>query len=383
MEDLGQKMTVPPYTNRGVQNTEETHLTSTVDWFQGTFVLEKNVQEIIYILGFDNRHVFMPSGGKFGYKNSVRFGNITILYNGTEKMGVHVEMTGQGCRTFEKHSELDWRELFLRFEVHPQAKIKMTRIDLAIDDFKGYFKIPNLRKYLLNSQVTSLFRMAKNISNIVIKTGEEKGHTLYFGRPTSEIQVRFYEKNIEQEMKGNTVPEHAQIWNRTEIQARDGRAEAFAYLIAHNTFDLGYIITGTLKNYISFRREGYVKGKKSNDTNKSRWDIAPFWLKFLGDCEKLKLTMKVKDETIERKHKWVNHSVKKSLAMLAVAFQEDSSEMINQLIEEGHAMFTEYDYETIQTFRDKGMNFQEYQDQINGKTKKPLFNEEKGQLVTN
>lgn len=372
MEDLRQKMTVPPYTNRGVQNTRESDLVSTVDWFQGTFTIEKNIQEIIYILGFDNRHVFMPSGGKYGYKNSVRFENITILYNGSEKMGVHVEMTGQGCRTFEKYSELNWQDLFLRFEVHPQAKIKMTRLDLAIDDFIGYFKIKNLRRDLLNSEVTSRFRLAKNISNIVIKTGEEKGHTLYFGRPTSEIQVRFYEKNIEQEMKGNSVPTNCHIWNRTEIQARDSRAEAFAYLIAHNTFDLGYIITGTLKNYITFRRKGYVNGKKSDDQNKSRWDVSHFWTKFLGDCEKLKLTMKAAENTIEKKHKWVDHSVKKTIAMLVYAFPDDHEEMINHLITEGHDMFKETDWTMIEDFKEKNLSYSEYLEITKGTQKNPF-----------
>lgn len=355
---------VPPYTNRGVQNTEREGLTACVDWFSCTFVEEKNVDEIIRILGFTGTEFQKSASGRYGYKKAVFFDHISVLYDGQTNMGVHVEMSGQGCRTFEKYSNLNWQELFLRFEVHDVAKVNVTRIDLAIDDFQGYFKIPTLIKYLKKGHVTSLFRIAKHIENIVIATGQDKGHTLYFGRPTSDIQVRFYEKNIEQEMKGTIVPEHAQIWNRTEIQARDERAEAFVYLIARNTFDLGKIVTGTLKNYITFRRSNYVNGKLSKDLNKSRWDTAKFWLNFLGKVEKLKLTMKPVPVTIERKYKWVNHSVKKTLAMLAFAFPEDYEDMIYTFIDEGHSKFEDKDWDVIYDFKHKNLNLEEFKEKM-------------------
>lgn len=351
---------VPPYTNRGVQNTGQDHLIASVDWFSCTFNVENSVLEIIRILGLDPA-LFRPLvNGSHGYKKALFFNNVKILYDGNDNMGVHVEMSGKGCRTFEKYSNLSWIDLFLRFQVHYVAKCKITRLDLAVDDFKGYFKIPNLIKYLKKGHVTSKFKMAKQISNIVIKTGEEIGYTLYFGRPTSDIQIRFYEKNIEQEMKGNIVPDSAQIWNRTEIQARDDRAHVLADYIASGTMPLGNIICGTLKNYITFRRAYYKDGKKTTDSNVSRWDTARFWDSFLGNVNPLSLTLRPSEVSIEKKYKWIDTDVKKTLAMLTIAFPNDTDALINYFIESGMEKIEQTDWDVIDQFRDKELSFDEY-----------------------
>ena len=354
-------MNVPPYTNRGAQNTSETGLTSCVDWFSCTFHEEDSVRDIIRILGFQgNEFEFknMPRGN-YGYNNIVNFNGIKIMYNGREGMGIHVEMSGAACRVFEKYSNLEWVDLFRRVTKHERVYANITRLDLAIDDTKGYFRIPTLIKYLKAGHVTSLFKSVKRISNIMIKTGEEKGYTLYFGRPDSRIQVRFYEKNIEQVMKGKEIPEDCTIWNRTEIQARDERAHAFATLLATTNLNLGQIVAGTLRNYISFRRAGYVKGKQSLDSNKSRWDLAPFWIKFLGDAEKVKLTTKPIPASIERKYTWVDKSVKKTLAMLAFAFPEDSDYMLKNFIQEGYEKIEDEDWDLIKEFRGNNKSLDE------------------------
>jgi len=298
------------------------------------------------------------------YKKALYFNNIKIMYDGNENMGIHVEMSGSGCRTFEKKSNLSWRDLFIRFKVHYVAMCKITRLDIAVDDFHGYFKIPKLISHLKKGHVTSKFKMSRQISNIIIKTGEEIGFTLYFGRPTSDIQIRFYEKNIEQEMKGNIVPESANIWNRTEIQARDMRAQILTEYIADGEKPLGEIVTGTLKNYINFRHAYFKNGKKTTDENKSRWDSAPFWLDFLGDVEKLKLTLRPPDISIEKKFKWIDYGVKKTIAMLAVAFPNDTQDLINHFIETGMDKFEDDDWDTINQFRDKELTFEEYLEKI-------------------
>lgn len=375
----------PPYTNRGAQNTLDTHLTACVDWFSCTFHEVNSLYEVIRILGLQGNETDFKDlpRGNYGYKSISVYQGIKIMYNGAANMGIHVEMSGSACRTFEKYSNLEWKDLFWRVTqknnfdpkiIYPHEGYSkenitsdnfsfvanITRLDLALDDYRGYFKIPNLIKYLRNGQVTSLFRIAKRINNIVIATGEEIGYTLYFGKPTSRIQVRFYEKNIEQQMKGKEIPEGAEIWNRTEIQARDERAHAFAELIATTNIPMGMIICGTLKNYIAFRRKGYVNGKKSNDTNKSRWDLADFWIKFLSDAEKVRLTTKPLPVTIERKYSWIDKAVTKTLAMLSFAFPEDSSYMIENFVKEGYEKIEDADWDLIDDFKKKKVSLDDF-----------------------
>lgn len=362
---------LPPYSNRGVENTEGERLVSSVDWLSCTFHVEEDPQEVIRILGMFPGD-FKPLGkGANGYKNCLFFNQIKVLYNGNEGMGVHVEMSGQGCRTFEKNSNLTWRDLFLRFRVHYVAKCKITRIDIAVDDFKGYFKIPELIKQVKRGSVTSKFKMARQISNIIIKTGEELGYTLYFGRPTSDIQIRFYEKNIEQEMKGNIVPEKAQIWNRTEIQARGDRAQVITEFIADGSQTLGNLVTGILRNYINFRRPYRINGKKTTDSNKSRWDSEKWWLSFLGNVQKVELTMRPDEVSIEKKYKWVDHGVKKTLAMLAISFNNDVDQMITHLIQSGMDKLDDDDWAIIDEFKQKELSFDEYLEKL-AKIKKEL-----------
>lgn len=354
-------MNVPPYTNRGVQNTEQQGLTSCVDWFSCTFHENDSVRDIIRILGFQGHEYEFKDlpRGSYGYNNITTFNGIKIMYNGREGMGIHVEMSGSACRMFEKYSNLEWVDLFRRVTQYDNVQANITRLDIAIDDFKGYFKIPTLIKYLKKGFVTSRFKIAKRINNILIKTGEEIGHTLYFGRPDSDIQIRFYEKNVEMAMKGKEIPEGCTIWNRTEVQARDDRAQNIAILLATSNIPLGKLIAGTLRNYISFKRAGYVNGKKSNDTNKSRWDHAAFWLNFLNHAEKVKLTTKPLPVSIERKYQWIDKSVTKTIAMLAMAFPEDAKYMIDSFINDGYEKIEDDEWDLIEEFRGTGKTLDE------------------------
>nr|WP_304413200.1 replication initiation factor domain-containing protein [Anoxybacillus sp. KU2-6(11)] len=83
---------------------------------------------------------------------------------------------------------------------------------------------------------------------MVIEGGETIGHTLYFGSPSSDIQIRFYEKkkNVQMELD-------IDVWNRTEVQLRDLRAYVVAQVIADDVLPLGEIVAGILRNYIQFR----------------------------------------------------------------------------------------------------------------------------------
>lgn len=53
-------------------------------------------------------------------------------------------MSGEGCRTFKNMSEISWTDLFRLFVTDYAFSVNITRMDLAVDNFEGYSKIPTL-----------------------------------------------------------------------------------------------------------------------------------------------------------------------------------------------------------------------------------------------
>ncbi|MCG3056041.1 replication initiation factor domain-containing protein, partial [Escherichia coli] len=115
-------------------------------------------------------------------------------YDGSENMGVHLQMSGQGCREYEALNKKKWKELFFDFICY---NAKFTRLDVAIDDFQGYFTIGSIERKVKDRLLTSKFKKARTMETILIESGKGEGKTIYFGSSQSSIQVRMYEKNHE------------------------------------------------------------------------------------------------------------------------------------------------------------------------------------------
>lgn len=347
---------LPPLCNTGVESTIQSGLKPCVDWLQVTFktgqdsvkkCVEK-LEKVFEILGLNEAEFLPLKNGKYGYKQGVAFqGNpvLAVYYDGADDMGIHVEMTGQGCRLFELHTSINWYELFYRLVY--EYEVNITRLDVAVDDFKGYFKINTLVKKLKDDEVTSRFKKARHIENIVIEGGETIGHTLYFGAPSSDIQVRFYEKNVQMGMD-------IDVWNRTEIQLRDDRAHVVAQIIADDVLPLGEIVAGLLRNYIQFRT------RKATDKNKKRWPLARFWLNFLGDVQPLRIAKQMPKTSIEKKYRWIDNQVSKSFFMIYYCLNEEEKQrFIDDVLAEGASKLTKADLQVINQFKSKNITYDE------------------------
>jgi phage replication initiation protein len=322
-EKMAQKDVLPPYTNRGAVNTCESGLRSLVDWVAVTFKNVQSYTDVIDILGIDQSHFREQQKGGYSYKKSVRFGHIAIYFDGRDDMGIHVEMSGQGCREFERFSSVNWSVFFallLNFDV------KISRLDIAVDDFKGYFKISTLKRNIKAGQTRSKFRTATQIEKTSLTDGTSKGDTIYFGSPQSMLQVRFYDKLLEQQAKNKEVFEDVEVWNRIEVQLRDDRAFAAAMVLAYEERTVGSAVKGILANHINFC-------VKSNDTNKSRWKVCKYWTDFLEGTEKLSLSQVAPDKSIEKSKDWIERQTTPTLALLFEAFQGDMSLMYSLLAE--------------------------------------------------
>lgn len=288
----------PPSTNRGVRNTTPLpHLEALIDWCAFTVSDQESFARVSELFGIGPEEFLqMPKGG-FGYKSQVRCGNISIYSDGKPDMGIHVEMTGQGCRQFESRSG-KWRELISRvFEVGGH----FTRVDVAIDDREGYFSLLEVREKMERRELRSRFKEGRDTTSFSFSDESRRdGKTLYFGSTKSDAKIRIYDKAVEQGVDG--------LWIRTELECRRERANILARYLADSE-DVGAIVAGVLKNYLAFV-------DPSTDSNKARWSISPWWEKFLGSVERLKLAMKKAERTIEQVREWFEKQAAPSLALL-------------------------------------------------------------------
>lgn len=339
---MEENFVVPPYTNRGAQNTEQKGLRACVDWLQVTFLSIQNPYEVINILGLPEEDFKALEMGKYGYPFQLKNGYISIYYS--DKVShIHLEISGQGCRYYESKNIYDWSTLL---GLILMLKVNITRLDLALDDFKGYFKIRKLYKKLEQGHARSKFKEYRFMTKGKIGTEEITGDTIYLGDPTSRLMVRIYDKYKQLISKKKEIDPKITFWNRTELQLRNERAEAAALRIAESSHTIGDLIAGTLKNYINFI------DPHETDSNKSRWKVSQFWDKFLGDVEPVKLTQVAPDKTIEQVKTWFEKSITPSLATLLEAFNYDTV-MLKEWLKDGKERMSERNKDMLKRFREE------------------------------
>lgn len=326
---------MPPYCNTGAQHTSETGLIAVVDWLQVTFKNELTQLKIFNLLGLEKSD-FSEINGLYGYKEGLTYNGIFIFYSGSLEMGVHLQITGFGCRFLEQFDNFDWVDFFYRISNFREYNI--TRLDIALDDFTGIFSIKDIIKKVKNGELVSKFKKAVRIETIDIGTGDSAGNTVYFGKPSSRLQIRMYEKNHERKNKG--VDHDFNVWNRTELQLRKERAEKMFNIILDNKEeDFSNHIKGVLHNYLRFTN-------KRKDKNKSRWPTWHKWKKFIGEVEKIKLTISEPEKDLIDSYIHMEKQYSATLAML-----NEVGIDLNELVELGKEKMKDKHYFKINEYK--------------------------------
>ncbi|MCL6587674.1 MAG: replication initiation factor domain-containing protein [Anoxybacillus sp.] len=327
----------PRICSTGAQNTYSSDLIACVDWFQATLKNVQVLQDVFDIFGLEISSFALIERGLYGYRKQYRFGGIAIFFDPPdERMGVHIQMSGEGCRQYEMLTSRDWQytfSLLLNFD------ISISRLDLALDDFKGFFTLEKVVSKLKRAHVTSKFKTARHFQEIRISDGSTAGQTVYFGDSSSRLQIRMYDKK--QQMIAKRGECDKDFWLRTELQLRDERAHSAFEMIAFGQ-NVGFLASGILKNYISFR-------VPSSDSNKSRWDVCDWWHSFLGDVEKIKLTMKHPSSSIQRSYDWFKKQVSPTFYVLLEAFDYDFDLLFDFLLD-GRSRITVKHEDMLQRF---------------------------------
>lgn len=214
--------------------------------------------------------------GRNGYRKALYYGSISILYDGNEGMGSCLEMSGQGCRTFEELGSGDFDCLF-RFLQDEPARFHMTRLDVAFDDHTGILDTEQLFEDTRHREYISKFRLAEIHEQLVDGSNKRRdGISIYHGSKKSAILIRIYDKAAE---RGLTNGQH---WVRVELQLRDDRGLAFVQAQE----EIGMKFRGVLLNYLRYVDEDYP------DSNKWRWPLKSYWEELIQQAGRIRLYVK-------------------------------------------------------------------------------------------
>lgn len=234
------------------------------DWVSFTTRMH-SVFELIDLLDLRDCPFETVKGSK-GFMWRQYFGGISIHYNENELRCsgdfIWLEMSGQGCRTYESYGCGDYEKLFALARKDPD-NIHLTRLDVAFDDMTGVFDINHVCDEVRLEHFVARTNTYQSIYS-------NAGNAVYFGSKKSNIFIRIYDKAAERGYDGDKFH-----WVRCELQLKDVNAKGFVDQLV--TKDLADLYLGVLRNYLSFR-------VPTADSNKRRWPEAEWWSKFLGDA---------------------------------------------------------------------------------------------------
>lgn len=338
---IGDKQNSAPSSNRGAVTSLPNSLTACVDWFSATFFDIKSWEEICALIGLPIDKFKVKDKGLNGYLKSAIWDNIQFYFDGQPGMGIWLNLGGQGCRQYEALFEeggcWDWYDFF---EYVLNVHSNITRLDIALDDFKGIFKIKDIESCCRRGCVASRFRTARNFEEIDLESGATLGQTIYFGK--TDVIIRFYDKYHERIAKGFALKTDIDTWIRSEIQLRGDRAKAALEVIVNNDIDLGEFLRGVLNRYLAFK----IKGQ---DKIRSRWKNCKWWDTFLNDVGKIRLSLTAPDKTVLRTKEWVDKQVLASLATLYASCGSDKL-FLDYIIEKGNDQMSDEQRELADEF---------------------------------
>lgn len=235
------------------------------DWLTFTTKIH-DLDSVMVMLGLCDV-TFKQYSGRYGYADRLSFEGVNILYNGRDDMGICVEMSGKGCRTFETYGNGDYDKLFSEILLNIGCKdMNITRLDVAYDDFEGVLDL----YYLMQAAQRGDYVSRLHDIEVVFSN---KGCSVNHGnRYDSNVFIRIYDKKMEQKR------EDIEHWIRCEMKLKDCCAKGFLKLggdIRKNYFDV-------LNNYLH-----YVV--PSVDKNKSQLPMSPEWLRFIEGWESVSI----------------------------------------------------------------------------------------------
>ncbi|UUF81113.1 replication initiation factor domain-containing protein (plasmid) [Xanthomonas oryzae pv. oryzae] len=352
-------------------NPQITNLQTSIDWLEFT-VMEFSVDDVLnQILELPRPEFSMLDKGRFGYQHQLKWvgGNVFVMFNDTEKnpqannlnttgiengnenrtetdrMGIHVMISGTGVREYEGRNHLKRLLLFLTVL---DSRVNFSRIDLAIDDFQDcLINFSRIHHAAIERLFTSRWNKWDEVNSRQSASGEFLGRTMYFGSQTSSIFCRIYDKTLERKANSDdhvVVPDH---WTRLELIYKKERAKKLVYYLIDNKTPVGTAIRGTLNQYIRF-----LKDPPKPDRNKSRWPSADWWNELLAGVSKLPLTIQRKEKSIDDMEEWVERQIAPTIAAILTA-REGDMDWLHEIISKGAQRLSQRHKDAIAQYLDR------------------------------
>ena len=259
------------------------------DWFALT-TSNAEPQQIIEMLGMENLP-FMEVPGAKGWRKRLYFSGVSIHHEGHDGL-IWLEMSGQGCRTFESLGHGDYNVLF-DFVLGNPGDCNITRLDVAYDDYQGLLDLDKITYDTLHGNfITKMRKWNVDISS--------DGTCVTHGTKRGSVLVRIYDKAAERN-KSEEIPH----WVRCELMLRRERAFEFIKLLrpseeyswnekankytpvreAEKVDTLYFLVLNHYLRYIE---------RSDSDTNKWRAPLASHWYSFCTSVTKDSKSLYVK-----------------------------------------------------------------------------------------
>lgn len=306
------------------------------DWIQVTFQ-ECSLSDVVRnLFGLELARCNKTNSGKFGYNETYTVYSKCHIMRNTKNlsMGVHVLLSGSACREYEMC--FDWQYFFKSCEM---MKGKFTRIDVAIDCYKRYFTVNQLKNKIKKGELVSKFKKSTYVTEYNLSDGSSNSASLKFGSMSSDIYIVIYDKLAERMNAGYSVKSNIKFWTRCELRFKHDLSNSVSSLYLNHNFDLSKFIFKVLYNYLDFKDCG-------NNKQKTRWKTSQFWLEFLGDCEKEVISVKAFQSTIQTKKEYAESCLNKLMAMLYCC----DNEWIRDLLKSGSKKLNDHDLSVINSF---------------------------------
>lgn len=283
------------------------NLIVSIDWLSYTVSSSFSVDEVIEFMGFDCELFEECHAGAHGYKRMRKYENISVLYDGNDNMGIHVNISSQSIFSlFEHYSKKlecyspfgiaydmgDCESVLAHFLSTVHKIGHLTRIDIAIDD-KGckYYSLDELENECKLLHVRSKWRRRESIVSKTINSDVSMGHTINFGSRTSGIMLRVYDKKLERNQF--LSPDDSNYiyyeWVRWELELHKEVANNIIQCIEYG-MSIADVGMGILNNYFNIIN--------LDDSNRSRCSCQSKWLEFVQNVSKVRVSSKKNVRTI-------------------------------------------------------------------------------------
>mgnify|MGYP000136931453 CR=1 FL=1 len=288
-----------------------------LDWVSFTLHAGSTSQllKVVEIL-FGSKIVELDKG-MYGYDHSgIILGCGRVAWSSVrEDMGVHVSLPSKALGLLRDV----YSSIVELFDCLRGFGATFTRLDFALDDFQGLISIDNVVDHVVSGQYVSRFKEVRR--DMSLTSG---GDCLYFGSRSSDSFLRIYDKRAEQIKKGVPESELPKHWVRVELEFKGQNSDSVASSIIENGVG---IVPGLFRNYVDFK----VRGQ---DSHKSRWVPAYWWVEFLKFAERCKLSLPKVQQTVEGIKRWLVRQVAPSLHFL-VELEGGSVDYLYGLLDSG------------------------------------------------